>query len=62
MEGEGHPAHPDEEAKELLTEVNAFLCFFLALSTSYLLIWYHFFPHNLDVEIVTGFFLLLCRV
>ena len=62
MEVGGHPAHLDEEAKELLTEVNAFLCFFLALSTSHLLICYQFFPHNLDVEIVTGFFLLLYRV
>ena len=29
MEVGGHPACPDEEAKELLTEVTAFLCFFL---------------------------------
>ena len=28
MEVGGHPARPDEEAKGLLLEVNAFLCFF----------------------------------
>ena len=28
MEVGGHPAHSDEEAKGLLLEVNAFLCFF----------------------------------
>ena len=28
MEVGGHPAHPEEEAKGLLAEVNAFLCFF----------------------------------
>ena len=27
MEVGGHPAHPEEEAKGLLAEVNAFLCF-----------------------------------
>ena len=36
MEVGGHPAHPEEEAKGLLAEVNAFLCFshftFLSLS------------------------------
>ena len=28
MEVGGHPAHPEEEAKGLLAEVNVFLCFF----------------------------------
>ena len=42
MEVGGHPARPDEEAKGLLSEVNAFrfFSFYLALSTSCLLICY----------------------
>ena len=48
----GLPAHPEEEAKGLLAEVNAILYLFpfhLPLSIPCLLICYPFFPHNLDV-------------
>ena len=40
MEVGGIPAHPEEEAKGLLAEVNAFLCFFLSPSSLYLLFAY----------------------
>ena len=49
MQVGGHPAHPEEEAKGLLLEVNAFLCFFsfhLSLSISHLLTCYQFFPQS----------------
>ena len=66
IEVEGHPACPEEEAKELLVEVSKFLCLFfpshLPLSIPGWSICYPFFPHNLDVQIVIGYFLLFCRV
>ena len=44
MEVGGHPAHPDEEAKGLLSEVNAFLCFFFFLPCSLYLSFAYLLP------------------
>ena len=61
MEVGGFPAHPEEEAKGLLAEVNPFPCFFsccLPLSISYLL---PIPPSQSWHWIVIGYFLLLFR-
>ena len=44
MEVGGHPAHPEEEAKGLLAEVNAFLCFFFLSHSSLNLLFAYLLP------------------
>ena len=46
MEVGGLPAHPEEEAKGFLAEVNSFPCFSPAAFLSQPLICYWTFPHN----------------
>ena len=56
----GLPAHPEEEAKGLLAEVNSFPCFSHAAFLSPSLICYQFFPHNLGIGLllaISSFFL-----
>ena len=65
MEVGGHPACPGEEAKGLLAEVNAFLCFFSFTFLSLPLICLFATDSSLTIlmfRLLLAFFLLLCRV
>ena len=60
MEVGGLPAHPEEEAKGFLAEVNSFPCFSHADFPSPSPICYQLFPHNLGIGLllaISSFFL-----